>query len=35
MIKNKFLKYTMILTGLFMAVNLVLIYNFYKLIIML
>lgn len=35
MIKNKFLKYTMILTGVFMAVNIVLIYNFYKIITML
>lgn len=35
MIKNKFLKYTMILTGVFMAVNIILIYNFYKIITML
>jgi hypothetical protein len=35
MIKNKFLKYTMILTGVFMVVNIVLIYNFYKIITML
>ena len=35
MIKNKFLKYTIILTGIFMIINLVLIYNFYKLMCML
>lgn len=35
MMKSKFMKYTMIMTGIFMAVNLVLLYNFFKLIIIL
>ncbi len=35
MTKNKFLKYAMILTGVLMTVNIVLIYNFYKIIVML
>lgn len=32
MMKSKFIKYTMITTGIFMAINFVLIYNFFKLI---
>lgn len=35
MTKNKIFKYMVILTGVFMTVNFILIYNFYKLITML
>jgi hypothetical protein len=34
MIKNKIMKYTMIITGILISINGVLIYNFFKLITM-